>query len=81
LLKVKGKLNHKERGWFDTPIQRPICIDEKPKGNIDAPGHNRKKKTCHYYGKTRNVEKVCYKKRDDLQEKVKFLEGDMLVVH
>jgi hypothetical protein len=23
LLKGKGKSNHKERGWLDTPIQRP----------------------------------------------------------
>jgi hypothetical protein len=36
-LKEKGKLNHKERGWFDTPIQRPGCIEKKPKGNTYAP--------------------------------------------
>jgi hypothetical protein len=66
-------VNHKERGWFDTPIQRPGCLDQKPKGKIDAPHQSRKKKTCQYCGKTGHVEKVCYKKRDDLEEKVKSL--------
>jgi hypothetical protein len=37
LLKGKGKSNHKERGQFDTPIQRPGCLDQKPKGNTYAP--------------------------------------------
>jgi hypothetical protein len=26
-IKGKGKSNHKERGWFNTPIQRHGCLD------------------------------------------------------
>jgi hypothetical protein len=32
-------------------------------------------------GKSGHVEKTCWKKRDDLEVKVKKLEGDMLVVN
>jgi hypothetical protein len=81
LLKGKGNLNHKERGQFDTPTHRPRCLDQKPKGKIDAPHQSQKKKKCQYYGKTRHVEKFCYKKSDDLEEKVKCLEGDVFIVH
>jgi hypothetical protein len=58
LLKGKRKSNHRERGWFDTPTQRPGCLDQKPKGKTDAPHQSRKKKTCQYCGKTGHVEKV-----------------------
>jgi hypothetical protein len=46
LLKGKGNSTHKERGWFDTPIQRPRSLDQKPKGKADARHQIRKKKTC-----------------------------------
>ena len=80
-LKVNGNSNHKERGQFDTPVQRPGYLNQNPKGKKDAPHQSRKKKTCQYRGKIGHVEKVCYKKRDDLEEKVKDLEGDVFVVH
>jgi hypothetical protein len=71
LLKGKGKVNQKERGRFDTSIQRPRCLDQKPKGKTDAPHHNQNKKTCQYCGKTGHVERNSHKKRDYLEEKVK----------
>jgi hypothetical protein len=45
-LKGKGKVNHKERGWFDTPIHRLNALTKKLKGGLDEPWKNRKKKTC-----------------------------------
>jgi len=66
---------------FDASTQKPAYHDHKPKGQIDAPQRSRKKKTCRYYGKTGHVEKVCFKKRDDLENKVKCLEGDVFIVH
>lgn len=41
---------------------------------------NQKKKTCRYYGKVVHVEKTCWKKNYDLEEKVKELEGDVVIV-
>jgi len=37
LLKVKGKLNHKERGWFDNIIQGTRYFNQKPKGKTNSP--------------------------------------------
>jgi hypothetical protein len=39
-----------------------------------------KNKTCKYCGKTGHVEKTSWKKSKDLEEKVKDIEGDAMVV-
>ena len=39
-----------------------------------------KKNTCWYYGNTRHVENTYWKKRIDLEEKIKKLEGDVTIV-
>jgi len=69
------------REQFDTPTQRLGCHNHKPKWKSDTPHKIQKKKTCQYCGNTRDVEKVSYKKRDNLNEKVKHLEGDMPTIH
>jgi hypothetical protein len=66
LLKGKGKSNYRERVRFDTSTQKHGGLNQKPKGKIDAPQQSQKKKTCHNCGNTRHVEKVCYKKRENL---------------
>jgi len=79
-LKGKGKSNHKERGMFDTSIERHGSIEQKTKGTIDAHYQIWKKKTCQYCGNIGHVNKVCCKKWDDIEEIVKFLEWDMFNV-
>ena len=37
--------------------------------------------TCRYHGKTGHLEKTCWKKSVDLEEKVKIFEGGVVVVH
>jgi hypothetical protein len=80
-IKGKGKVNHNERGSFDTLILKPKFLDQKTKGRTVEPRKNQNKKTHQYCGKNGHVEKVYYKKRYDLEEKVKRLEGDVSVVH
>ena len=43
--------------------------------------NDREKKACRYFGKARHVEKTCWKKSANLEEKVKRLEGDLVAMH
>jgi hypothetical protein len=47
----------------------------------NAPQQIQKKNKCQYCGNIGHVEKVYYKKRDDLEDKFKHLEGDLPFVH
>jgi hypothetical protein len=71
-------MDPRDRVKFDTSTQKPTYYNQKTKGQTNSPSQqSRKKKTCHYFGNIGHVEKVCYKKRDYLEEKVEFLEGNV----
>ena len=75
---------YKDRGCTNSSSPRQKSIDQKTKLKIEESLNyqkDRKKNTCLYYGKTGNVEKMCWKKSTDLEEKVKKLEGYVIVVH
>jgi hypothetical protein len=55
-------MDPKDKVRFDASTQKPTYRDQKPKGKTYAPHGSQKKKTCQYFGNTRHVEKVCYKK-------------------
>jgi hypothetical protein len=59
LLKIKSKMDLKDKVRFDASAQKLAYCDQKSKGQTDAPRGSRKKKTCQYSGKTGHVEKVC----------------------
>jgi catalase len=86
VVKIKPTFSRERVSWIVgknyslIPLHRPRCHNQKPKRHTHAPQRIRKKKTCKYCGKTGHMEKDCYKKRDDLKEKIKRLEGDMFVV-
>ena len=83
LLKIKGKKNYKERGCTNISINKQECLDQRNKLKTEellTSQKNRKKKTCCYYGNVGHVEKTCWKKTSNLEEKVKQLEGDVVVV-
>jgi hypothetical protein len=81
LLNGKSKMDPRDRVWFDASTHKPAYHDQKPQRQKDAPqGSQKKKNTCYYCGNSGHVEKVYFKKRDELKEKVKFLEGYMFVV-
>jgi hypothetical protein len=48
---------------------------------IDPPHQSQKMKRYHYFRKIGHMEKVIYKNKDYLGEKVKLLEGDMSSLH
>ena len=73
-------MDPKERVWFDASTQKFAYHNQKTKGQIDAPRGIQNKKTCQYYGNTGHVEKVIFNKRDNLEDNVERLEGDMFVV-
>ena len=84
LLKGKGKQIYKDRGRSDYFGPRQECRDQKTKLKPRESSNSwkdRKKKTCRYCGKVGHVEKTCWKKSVDLEEKAKGLEGDVTTVH
>jgi hypothetical protein len=81
LLKGKRKMGPRDRLWFDASTDKPTHYDQNYKGNTNALHGSRNNKTCHYCGNIGHVEKVFYKKQKYLEEKVKFLEGNMSTVH
>jgi hypothetical protein len=80
LLKGEVNMDPRDRVWFDASTLNPSYHNHKPQREIDSPQRSQKKRTCQYFGKNAHVEKVFYKKRDDLEEKIKCLERDMFIV-
>ena len=79
-LKGKGKNNYKDRGCVDGYGPRHECPNQKTKLKPRESSNSQKdqkKKTCHYFGKVAHLEKTYWKKRADLEEKVKKLEEDV----
>ena len=79
LLKSKGKKKYKERGCIDIFDSEQECLDQKTKLKTKELSTSQKK-TCCYYGNVGHVEKTCWKKTPDLEEKMKQLEGDVATV-
>jgi hypothetical protein len=81
LLKGKGKMDHRDRVWFDTLYTKPAyAMTRNLKGKTDAPQSKSKEEDMSVLWKDWTCGESCYKKRDDLEEKVKCLEGDVSIV-
>jgi hypothetical protein len=78
LLKGKGKMDSRNRVEIDASTQKITHNDQGPQ---IRPQHSHKKKTCWYCGNTGHVENKLFKKRENLEEKVKILEGDVSTIH
>ena len=76
MLKGKGKQTYKDKGcanYFDPRLE---CLDQKTKLKTEESSNSQrdqKKKTCQYCGKIGHVENTYWKKRIDIEEKVKIL--------
>ena len=53
-------------------------IRKKKHDNQTLTKKARKKKVCHYYGKLGHMEKACWEKTKDHEDKLKKIEGDVL---
>jgi hypothetical protein len=56
-------------------------LEQKPKRKKYVTHQSKNKKTCEYRGNYGHVDKVFYKKRNDLEENFKCLEGNAFIVH
>jgi hypothetical protein len=70
-------MDSRNKMQYDASTHKSAYHDPRPQRQ---PKQSQKKNVCQYYGKTRHIEKKIFKKRDNLEEKVKRLEGDMLIV-
>lgn len=77
LMKGKNRQNYRERGRQEK--ERIDSTDKKKHDDqISTKKGNNNNNTCRYCGKLGHLEKVCWQKTEDLEDKVKSLEGDVL---
>ena len=82
-LKGNGKKNYKNVTHTNGSGPQQECPNQKTKMRTKELSNSqkyRKKKTCQFYGKNGHVEKTCWKKSVVLEDNVKRLEGDVIVV-